>query len=120
MKKVLVVLVLCLSLLSGIGSAQTTVCPNNSYDETSVYVFDNIDTTNYKEFAFSVLENNNGENNIYQIYWDSDTDYIAYRWKSADGGEWSDWVPRNVYSNCFTQCLVFKYVWHDVKGYPFT
>ena len=116
MKKVLVLVALCLALFSSVGFAQRQVTPTISYDETSIYVSSNVE---YKELGFTLVENYKGTTYIFEYYWSSNSDHIVYRYKEPNG-EWSRCYARNVYTSDSAQCLVFRDAWYVIKGYPFS
>lgn len=115
MKKVLVVLALCLSLLSGVGSAQRYIESDLSYDESSIYVTYNEE---YQNFGFNVIEYCKGTSHLYEFYWDSIGGHIIYRYK-IDDNEWSKCYSIYEYSDS-AQGRVFRDVWYQVKGYAFS
>ena len=117
MKKVLVVLALCLSLLSSVGSAQRYICPSTSYDETSIYITHNVE---YQNFGFNVIETYKGTNYIFEFYYDATNDYIIYRYKKPGAEKWTRWYARDIYTSDSAQCLVFRDVWYYIKGYAFS
>ena len=114
MKKVLVLVVLCLALFSSVGFAQRYVSENVSYDETSIYVQSDIQ---YQHIAFSLIENYKGTIYTLQFSWSGDDD-IIYRYKEP-GGAWTRWYGRSLNGNSI-QCLVFRDAWYVIKGYPFS
>ena len=114
MKKVLVLVVLCLALFSSVCFAQRYVSENVSYDETSIYVQSDIQ---YQHIAFTLIENYKGTIYTFQFSWSGDDD-IIYRYKTS-GGAWSRWYGRSLNGDS-VQCLVFRDAWYVIKGYAFT
>ena len=117
MKKVLVLVALCLALFTSVGFAQRQVTPTISYDETSIYVSSNVE---YKELGFTLIENYKGTTHIVEYYWHSTSDYIIYRYKQPGEAKWSRWYGRNPYTSSSAQCLVFRDAWYVIKGYAFS
>lgn len=113
MKRVLVLVVLCLALFSSLGSAQRRVSENVSYDETSICVYSNVDYCNLK---FGVVEHYKGMDVTVQFQWYG-TDDIMYRY--MQDGYWSDWQSRSLNGDS-VQCLVFRDVWYVIKGYYYS
>lgn len=114
MKKVLVILVLCLALFGSLANAQRQVSENVSYDETSICVYSNVEYCNLK---FGVIENYKGKNVTVQFQWYG-TDDIMYRY-TQDDGSWSNWQSRSLNGDS-VQCLVFRDAWYEIKGYPYS
>lgn len=114
MKKVLVLVVLCLAMFSSVGFAQRYVSENVSYDETSIYVQSDIQ---YQHIAFTLIENYKGTIYTFQFSWSGDDD-IMYRYKEQ-GGAWTRWYGRSLYGDS-VQCLVFRDAWYVIKGYAFS
>ena len=114
MKKVLVILVLCLALFGSLVNAQRHVSENVSYDETSICVYSNVEYCNLK---FGVIENYKGNDVTVQFQWYG-TDDIIYRYMQGNGS-WSNWQSRSLNGDS-VQCLVFRDVWYVIKGYPYS
>lgn len=114
MKKVLVILVLCLALFGSLVNAQRHVSENVSYDETSICIYSNVEYCNLK---FGVIENYKGNDVTVQFQWYG-TDDIMYRY-TRDDGSWSNWQSRSLNGDS-VQCLVFRDAWYVIKGYPYS
>ena len=110
MKKVLVILVLCLALFGSLANAQRQVSENVSYDETSICVYSNVEYCNLK---FGVIEQYKGKDVTVQFQWYG-TDDIMYRYM-RDDGSWSNWQSRSLKRDS-VQCHVFRDVWYANKG----
>lgn len=114
MKKVLVILVLCLALFGSLANAQRQVSENVSYDETSICIYSNVEYCNLK---FGVIESYKGNDVTVQFQWYG-TDDIMYRYM-RDDGSWSNWQSRSLNGDS-VQCLVFRDAWYVIKGYPYS